>query len=128
MVVAVRAPADTLLRIPQGADWAGVKIPIYDAAEVLRTSLSGCTAAGAIRGRAHLDPPLFVWSTSPTAGQGAITFSGGYVVISVTGALSALWTFRNARWQVDLTDPNAPVGERIIRAGQGPLIVDHSYL
>lgn len=128
MVATVRVPADFELRIPQGADWAGVKIPIYDAAGALRTSLSGCTATGSIRGRAHLDPPLFVWSTSPAAGQGTITFSGGYVVVGVTGALSALWTFRNARWQVDLTDPNAPAGQRIIRAGQGPLVVDHSYL
>lgn len=123
-----RIPPDTLLRIPQGADWAGIQIPIYDASGALRTSLSGCTAAGAIRGRAHLEPPLFEWSTTPSAGKGLITFSGGYVVVSVTGALSAVWTFRNARWQVDLTDPNAPMGQRVIRAGQGPLVVDHTYL
>lgn len=126
--VGSRIPLDTPLRIPQGADWAGIQIPIYDAAGVLRTSLAGCTAAGAIRGRAHLDPALFEWSTTPTAVQGLITFSGGYVIVGVTGALSSEWTFRNARWQVDLTDPSAPAGQRIIRAGQGPVIVDHSYL
>lgn len=124
MITSTTIPPDTPLRIPKGADWAGVQIPIYDSAGVLRSSLVGCTAVGAIRPRPGDPTSLYVWSTSPSAGQGALTFSGGYLVVGVLGAHSSLFGFTVACWRVDLTDPSAPVGQRTIIAGHGPLIVE----
>ena len=120
-------PADYPLRVPQGADWPGIAIPIFDAAGAVRTSLAGCTALGAVRDRPG-GPALFVWSTTPATGQGLITLVGGSVTFGITAAQSALFTWRSARWQVDVIDPNAAAGQQEIRAGQGPIVCDLSYL
>jgi hypothetical protein len=112
-------PAEFAIRIPQNADWPGDTIPIYDATGAARTSLPGCTAAGAIRDKPG-GTPLYLWSTSPAAGQGQITFVGGSVTFSVPAAHSALWTWRFARWLITLTDPNAPPGQQTIWVGHGP--------
>lgn len=120
-------PTDYPLRVPQGADWPGISIPIYAADGTVRTSLAGCTATGAIRDRPG-GPALFVWSTSPATGQGQITLTGGNVLFGILAAQSVLFTWRTARWQVDLIDPAAPAGQREIRAGQGPITLDPTYL
>ena len=120
-------PADFPLRVPQGADWPGVAIPIVAADGTPRTSLAGCTAHGAIRYRPG-EAALFEWSTTPTTGQGLITFTGSALTFGITAAQSSAFVWRAARWQVDLLDPNAPPGQQEIRAGQGPIVLDLSYL
>lgn len=119
-------PADFALSIPVGADWPGEQIPIYGADGTPRTSLAGCTATGAIRGRPGATP-YYVWSTSPGTGEGPITLVGGTLLFSVPAAHSALWTWRIARWAITLTDPNAPAGQQTIWAGRGPVEAVPSY-
>lgn len=121
-------PPDFPLRVPQGADWPGISIPVIDSAGVPRTSLTGCTALGRIRRRPDDELPLFTWSTTPAAGQGLITLVGGEVQFGVTAAQSALWTWQSARWQVDLIDPLAPAGMQDIRVGQGVIVLDPDYI
>lgn len=119
-------PTDFALRIPVGADWPGDAIPIIGADGTPRTSLAGCTATGAIRGRPGATP-FYVWSTSPAAGQGPITLVGGNLTFAVPAAHSALWTWRIARWQITLTDPSAPAGQQVIWVGRGPVEAVPTY-
>lgn len=119
-------PPETLLQIPQAADWPGISIPIAAADGTARTSLNGCTVHGSIRSTTT-GPTLYTWSTTPTTGQGQVTLVGGNVVFGVPGAHSALWTFTRVRWQMDLLDPNAPAGLQNVRVGQGEVLVLPSY-
>ena len=111
------------LHIPQGADWPGLAFPILDANDS-PVDLSDCTAIGQIRKTARAPEALFTWSDTPVGiDQGRVTFDGNLLGISVLGAASSGWTFREAAYDVFLTNPNAPQGQQIIKVGWGLVIV-----
>lgn len=110
------------LHIEQGADWPGIGFPILDANNE-PVDLGGCTALGQIRKLPRDPTALFSWSTIPMFGQGLVVFVDNLVTISVLGDASALWTFATARYDLKLTNPNAPVGQRLIRVASGAVYV-----
>lgn len=106
------------LAIPQGADWPGVNYPIigpdgnpYD--------LTGCTARGQIRHAPGSDELYFTWSTSPGVGEGLITLTGTTLNIRVLATESAAWFFTRGAYDIELTNPAAPVGSRVSRVAMG---------
>jgi hypothetical protein len=106
------------LHIEQGADWPGIAFPILDDTNE-PVDLSGCSALGQIRKTARDPEVLFAWSTAPVFGGGVVVFTGNLVAISVLGTSSTLWTFTAARYDLELHNPNAPLGQRDIRVASG---------
>jgi hypothetical protein len=106
------------LHIEQGADWPGIAFPILDDNNE-PVDLSGCSALGQIRKTARDPEVLFAWSTAPVFGGGVVVFNGNLVAISVLGTSSTLWTFTAARYDLELHNPNAPLGQRDIRVASG---------
>lgn len=111
------------LSIEQGADWAGVSVPILDANNT-PFDVSNCTAHGQIKLLPGDPSAVFTWSNTPTAGQGKITLSGTNVSWRVLGTESEPWTFTIAQYQIELTNPSAPIGDRVIRVAQGKVLLD----
>jgi len=114
------------LHIEQGADWPGLAFPIFDSVGA-PYDLAGCTALGMIRQTPFTEPSLFTWSTSPTSGQGLITLSGNLLTVRVLGVESAawgLWTWSSSRYDINLTNPSAPVGQRTFRIADGAVYLD----
>jgi hypothetical protein len=106
------------LDIPQGSDWPGINFPIigpdgnpYD--------LTGCSAKAEIRHAPRSDELYFTWSTSPSAGEGLITLTGTTLNIRVLAAESDPWFFDRAVYDIELTNPAAPVGLRVSRVAMG---------
>lgn len=111
------------LHIEQGADWPGIAFPILDDNNE-PVDLTGCSALGQIRKTARDPEVLFAWSTGLTVlGGGLVVFTGNLVAISVLGTASTLWTFTAARYDLELHNPNAPLGQRDIRIARGAVYV-----
>lgn len=106
------------LYLDQGADWPGIGLPVFTK-DGAAYNLTGCTVRGQIRRDPDDDDALFTWSTNPASGQGAVVFDGSRVKFSVTGDQSSLWGFSHARYDLFLTNPAAPVGERKLRIAKG---------
>jgi hypothetical protein len=111
------------LTIEQGSDWPGLAFPIFDS-EGAPYDLTGCTARGQIRAAPDEDPELFTWSTSPATGDGLITLATNTLTIRVLGDESSAWSFRKARYDIYLTNPAAPVGQRTFRIADGAVYLD----
>lgn len=111
------------LTIEQGSDWPGLAFPIFDI-DGSPYDLSGCTARGQIRRVRNSDPAFFTWSTSPATGEGLITLAGNTLTIRVLGVESAAWTWTSGRFDIYLTNPAAPVGQRIFRIADGAVYLD----
>jgi hypothetical protein len=111
------------LTIEQGSDWPGLAFPIFDE-ENNPYDLTGCTARGQIRRLANSEPSLFTWSTSPAAGEGLITLSSNLLTVRILGFESALWAWNTGRYDIQLTNPAAPVGQRVFRIADGAVYLD----
>lgn len=105
------------LYIDQGADWPGLGFGIVDSVGNPKTLNGSMVASGAIAGPDGA--PVFTWSNNPTSEQGLVIFQGSLFIPTVDAAHNELWTFNNARYQLYLLDPAAPVGDREIRVAQG---------
>jgi len=106
------------LHIEQGADWPGIAFPILDDNNE-PVDLTGCSALGQIRKTARDPVVLFSWASFPPSGQGLVVMTGNLVAITVLGTASSLWTFTSARYDLELHNPNAPIGQRDIRVASG---------
>lgn len=103
------------LRIRQGATWS-VTVPVL-AADNTPANLSGYTSKAQVReGYAASGTPLYEW----TVAAGNMTIGVGQIVLSVPAATSAAWTWRLARWDLELTAPNGAVTPLV----EGSVIVD----
>lgn len=111
------------LTIEQGSDWPGLAFPIFDA-EGVPYDLTGCTARGQIRRVRDSTPALFSWDTSPAAGEGLITLANSLLTIRVLGAESSAWDWNTGRYDIFLTNPAAPVGQRTFRIADGAVYLD----
>lgn len=110
------------LHIEQGADWPGVGFPIFDA-NGTPFDVTGCTAQGEIRLAPRAAPVLFTWDSTVDEDTGLIVLTSNLVIISTTAAQSSLWTFRTARYDVELHNPDGPPGQRDIRVAEGSVTV-----
>lgn len=113
------------LLIPQGVDWPGYNFPITGL-DGTPYDMTGCTARGEIRPRAGSDELYFVWSSTPTLGQGLITLSAGVLNVRTLAAETRAWTWTSAEYDIVLTNPNAPVGLRESRVVMGRVDVSRS--
>lgn len=111
------------LRIEQGADWPGLAFPILDE-EGQPYDLTGCTARGQIRSARNVEPVLFAWSTDPGEDEGLITLSGNTLTIRVLGEESSRWAWRRGQYDIELTNPAAPVGKQRFRIAEGSVYLD----
>lgn len=111
------------MQVEQGADWAGVAVPIF-LANGDPMDVTGCSAKGQIKLHRSDPAPIFSWSNTPGAGVGLITLSGHSVSWRLLGAESSAWDFATAEYQIELHNPAAPVGDRDIRVAQGAVILD----
>jgi hypothetical protein len=111
------------LTIEQGSDWAGISVPMLDAADAPFT-VTSCTAHGQIKLRRGDSAAIFTWSSDPDPGEGLITLSGTSVRWRVLASESDPWTFSTAEYQIELHDPNASVGNQQIRVAQGQVLLD----
>lgn len=108
--------------VEQGVDWPGITVPILDKLGA-PFDPSGCSAHGEIRVR-RSDDALFIWSSTPAAGQGTITLSPAGVSWSLLAVHSLLWSFTDARYEIKIHNPAGPVGDRDIRVAQGAVSLD----
>lgn len=97
------------LRINQGETFR-VAIPVN-----APVSLSGMTAVGQIRTHAADPTVLYEW----VVGANNLAFDGNDVVLTVSAATSSLWTWRTARYDVELTDTDG----NVTRLVEGHVIV-----
>lgn len=110
------------LYVEQGADWPGIGFPICDATGE-PFDVTGCTARGQIRKRTDDVNVLFTWSsvsadlTDPDVGL--IVLRDNLVIISMTAEQSEALTFRSAPYDIKLTNPSGPVGQRVLRVADG---------
>lgn len=111
------------LTIEQGSDWPGLAFPIFDS-EGAPYDLTGCTARGQIRRIQNSDPALFTWSTTPATGEGLIALAGNILTIRVLGSESTSWDWNTGRYDIYLTNPAAPVGQRVFRIADGAVYLD----
>lgn len=111
------------LTIEQGADWPGLAFPIFDS-EGQAYDLTACSARGQIRKIPDENPALYTWSSSPAAGEGLITLASNILTIRVLGSESSLWDFQFARYDIELTNSLAPVGQQVFRIASGAVNLD----
>lgn len=102
------------LNINQGEAWS-VTFPVIDANNN-PMNVTGWTAKAQIRG-APGETVLYEWS----AANSNITVSGTTVTISLTGAVSAAWTWIGINAEYDLYVTN--LSGQPYRIAQGPVIV-----
>jgi hypothetical protein len=111
------------LCIEQGADWPGLAFPILDE-EGQPYDLTGCSAKGQIRRRKDTDAVLFAWSSDPGEDEGLITLADSTLTIRVLASESDEWDWRSGVYDIELTNPSAPVGKQVWRIAQGNVIID----
>ncbi len=124
----LKAPILALdLWFKQGAD-ADVVLTVVDKNGAAITNPAGYTARAQIRSQITT-AVLFEWSTSPSAGQGAIVLAYDAVAhvstltLSLTGAQSALFTFGTAQWDCFFTNPAAQAA----CVAEGAVTIDPRY-
>jgi hypothetical protein len=97
------------LALKQGAH-ADIELTVIDALGDPITDPTGYSLRAQIREN-PTDAVLFEWNTTPSAGMGTITLTYSPVTLTstatltVTGAQSALFTFRTAVWDCFLVNP-----------------------
>lgn len=111
------------ITIEQGVDWPGIGFPIFDAQNE-PFDLSGCTARGQIRLTRQGDAALFTWSTDPGTDEGLIAFQDNLVIISMTAEQSRGLAFGRAVYDIKLTNPDGPPGQRDLRVARGVVTLD----
>lgn len=84
------------LRISQGETFQ-LSIPVLDADDNPVT-LSGMSARGQIRSYAAAPTVLYEWTTL----AGNLALDGTNVKITIPAAASSLWSWRTARWDIEL--------------------------
>lgn len=103
------------LRIPQGTTWQ-VTVPVLTA-DNTPVDLAGYTARAQVRDGYAGATALHEW----TVAAGNMTLGSGQVTLSVPAATSAAWTWRFARWDLELTNPGGVVITRLV---EGSVLVD----
>lgn len=101
------------LRINQGETFR-LAVPVLDE-DGEPVALSGMSARGQIRSHAAAPTALYEWAT--TAGN--LALDGDDVVLTVPAAASAAWTWRTARYDLELVD----TGGFVTRLIEGHVIV-----
>lgn len=93
------------LVIPQGSDIT-VQWPIRDAAGQPLASMTGWTARAQARARMNRDSELLAeWTTE----DGGITIESSALSLTVSSDVSSAWTWRQARYDIELVDPQGKV-------------------
>lgn len=111
------------LLVEAGADWPGIRVPLYDATGAAFDP-SSCLAHGEIKAYPSDVEALFTWSSDPGPGQGAIACEPAGVRWWLLGADTSGWTWTEAHYEIKLFNPNAPEGDRDIRVAQGAVLID----
>jgi hypothetical protein len=98
------------LNLKQGVG-GSINLGIVDATGQIITNPSGYAIRAQIR-RTRFDSVLFEWSSTPASGQGTAILNyvpgsppSSTVALILTGAESAVFPFRIAKWDVFLIDP-----------------------
>lgn len=91
------------LVILQGSDTT-VSIPVEDANGDPVASFGGYTAAGQIRARVESSDVLHSFTSQ--GGSANITLTPPNVILSISAAASAAWTWTYGRYDVELTGPD----------------------
>lgn len=96
------------LNLKQG-EGATISLTTVDRLGAVITNPSGYTIRAQIR-RTSNGPVLFTWDSVTGPGLAVITYTPGppavsQTVLTLTGAQTALWTFRLASWDCYLTAP-----------------------
>lgn len=88
------------IRLNQGETYR-LSVPVLDAdGNGDPAALTGTTATAQIRTHAASPVVLYEWSTA----EGNVAFNVNNIVLTVPAADSSLWTFRTARWSLELAD------------------------
>lgn len=91
------------LRVNQGETFR-LSVPVLDD-NGAPISLSGMAARGQIRRSTASTDVLYEWSVA----AGNLTFDTNHVVLTIPAATSSAWLWRNAAWDLELTDLNGDV-------------------
>lgn len=111
------------LSITQGADRAIVISGIVDA-DGATLDVTGWTVRAQARANTGPHAPLLAeWVTgTPTGIQGQATASGDEVRLTVSHAMSSVWTWRTAVIQAEITEPDGL--QRVERICDEELVID----